>query len=311
MHEFSNADLKKLAERRGSTAPRLANRVAVVTGASRGLGKFFAEVLAGEGAHVILAARSQGALQKSVAAIDRAGGTSHAVEMDVTQVESVTTAFETMVERWGVPTIVINNAAVTEMVETLKQTPESFARILDTDLRGCWLVAREAARHILAKGGGGSIVNIASILGLRQGGQLTAYATAKAALIQLTKQLALEWARHQIRVNALAPGYFETDINREFFATEIRSCLDPSYSDAKARAPGGSSGAADAVGGRWRRIYYRSCTTGRRWTFGLKSLTAKFCCVSAEDPKLPALEFHPSYPHRCLIPTPADHFFAR
>lgn len=220
MHEFSNADLKKLAERRGSAAPRLANRVAVVTGASRGLGKFFAEVLAGEGAHVILAVRSQGALQESVAAIDRAGGTSHAVEMDVTQVESVTTAFETMVERWGVPTIVINNAAVTEMVETLKQTPESFARIIDTNLRGCWLVAREAARHILAKGGGGSIVNVASILGLRQGGQLTAYATAKAALIQLTKQLALEWARHQIRVNALAPGYFETDINREFFATE-------------------------------------------------------------------------------------------
>jgi len=222
MHEFSNAELKKLAELRGSAPPRLANRIAVVTGASRGLGKFFAEVLACEGAHVILAARSQSqeALQKSVADIDGAGGTSHAVEMDVTQVESVTTAFETMVERWGVPTIIINNAAVTEMVETFKQTPESFARIIDTNLRGCWLVAREAARHMHAKGGGGSIVNVASILGLRQGGQVTAYATAKAGLIQLTKQLALKWARNEIRVNALAPGYVETDLNREFFATE-------------------------------------------------------------------------------------------
>ncbi|MGA3307031.1 MAG: SDR family oxidoreductase [Xanthobacteraceae bacterium] len=225
MHEFSNADLKKLPEIRGPVHPRLINRIVVVTGASRGLGKFFAEVLAREGAHVILAARSQDALQKSAADIDRAGGTSHAVEMDVTQVESVTTAFATMVERWGVPTILINNAGVTEMVETLKQTPESFTRILDTNLRGCWLVAREAARHMLAKGGGGSIVNVASILGLRQGGQVTAYATAKAALIQLTKQLALEWARHQIRVNALAPGYVETDLNREFFTTEKGKAL--------------------------------------------------------------------------------------
>jgi len=220
MHDFSNADLKKLEELRGSAHPRLANRIAVVTGASRGLGKFFAEVLAREGAHVILAARSQDALQKSAADIDRAGGMSHAVEMDVTQVESVTTAFETIVERWGVPTIVINNAGVTEVVETVKQTPESFAKILDTNLRGCWLVAREAARHMLAKGGGGAIVNVASIIGLRQAGQVTAYATAKAALIQLTKQLALEWARYEIRVNALAPGYVETDLNREFFATE-------------------------------------------------------------------------------------------
>ncbi len=220
MHEFSNAGLKKLMERRGSAPLRLADQIALVTGASRGLGKFFAEVLACEGARVILTARSREALQKSAADIDRAGGTSHAVEMDVTQAESITAAFKTVAERWGVPTIVINNAGVTELVETLKQTPESFAKILDTNLRGCWLVAREAASHMLAKGGGGAIVNVASIIGLRQAGQVTAYATAKAALIQLTKQLALEWARYEIRVNALAPGYVETDLNREFFATE-------------------------------------------------------------------------------------------
>jgi len=225
MHDFSSADLKNLEELRGSAHPRLGNRIAVVTGAARGLGKFFAEVLAREGAHVILAARSQDALQKSAADIDRAGGISHTVEMDVTQVESVTTAFETIVERWGVPTIVINNAGVTEVVETVKQTPESFAKILDTNLRGCWLLAREAARHMLGNGSGGAIVNVASIIGLRQAGQVTAYATAKAALIQLTKQLALEWARYEIRVNALAPGYVETDLNREFFATEKGQAL--------------------------------------------------------------------------------------
>jgi len=220
MHEFSSAALEDWAKIRGPANPRLTGRIALVTGASRGLGKFFAEVLAREGAHVILAARSQDALQKSVADIDRADGLSHALRMDVTQVDSVTTAFDTMVELWGIPTILINNAGITEMVETLEQTPESFTEILDTNLRGCWIVAREAARHMRAKSVSGSIVNIASIIGLRQAGQVTAYATAKAALVQLTKQLALEWARYGIRVNALAPGYVETDLNREFFASE-------------------------------------------------------------------------------------------
>jgi NAD(P)-dependent dehydrogenase (short-subunit alcohol dehydrogenase family) len=225
MHELSSAELSKLAEIRGTARPRISNRIAIVTGASRGLGRFFAETLAREGAHVILTARSQEALQECANAITRNGGASSPLEMDVTRVESVTAAFETIIEQWGVPTILINNAGVTEMVETLKQTPESFTKILETNLRGCWLTAREAAKHMIDKGVGGSIVNIASIIGLRQGGQVTAYATAKAALIQLTKQLALEWARHNIRVNALAPGYVETDLNREFFVTEKGQAL--------------------------------------------------------------------------------------
>jgi NAD(P)-dependent dehydrogenase (short-subunit alcohol dehydrogenase family) len=197
---------------------RLKNRIALVTGASRGLGRFFADTLAREGAHVILAGRSDP--QAIVDGIAHAGGTAHAVDMDVARDESIFDAFEYVVSQWGPPAIVVNNAGITEVVDTLDQEPAAFDRILATNLRGPWMVAREAARHMVAKKIGGSIVNIASILALRQAGRVTAYAVAKAGLVQMTKQLALEWARYGIRVNALAPGYVETDLNREFFATE-------------------------------------------------------------------------------------------
>jgi NAD(P)-dependent dehydrogenase (short-subunit alcohol dehydrogenase family) len=219
VHEFGNAELAKLAELRGSSSPRLINRVAVVTGASRGLGKFFAEILAREGAHVILAARSS-KLQDVAESIQRSGGISHYVELDVARDDSVVLAFERIISQWGCPSIVINNAGITEMIETLDQKPSSFDRILATNLRGPWMVAREAAKHMVANKVPGSIVNIASILALRQAGRVTAYAVTKSAVVQLTKQLALEWARYGIRVNALAPGYVETDLNREFFASE-------------------------------------------------------------------------------------------
>lgn len=204
---------------------RLAGRVAVVTGASRGLGRFFAELLAREGARVALLARSTTMLEETAAAIGAAGGTALPVSMDVRQADLVTQAFAAVITRFGVPTVIINNAGVTDTVETLRQSPEAFSDIVAVNLRGPWLVARQAATHMLAAQTPGSIVNIASILGLRQAGQVTAYASTKAALIQLTKQLALEWARHGIRVNALAPGYVETDFNRDFFATEKGAAL--------------------------------------------------------------------------------------
>jgi len=219
MPELGNAELAKLAELRGSSSPRLINRIAVVTGASRGLGKFFAEILAREGAHVILAARSS-KLQDVAESIQRSGGISHYVELDVARDDSVTLAFERIISQWGCPSIVVNNAGITEMIATLDQKPSSFDRILATNLRGPWIVAREAAKHMVANKVPGSIVNIASILALRQAGRVTAYAVTKSAVVQLTKQLALEWARYGIRVNALAPGYVETDLNREFFASE-------------------------------------------------------------------------------------------
>jgi NAD(P)-dependent dehydrogenase (short-subunit alcohol dehydrogenase family) len=204
------------AHRRGQ--PRLKDRLALVTGASRGLGRFFAETLAREGAHVILAGRSSPS--DAIDGIARAGGTAHHVEMDVMRGDSVLRAFEQMNAQWGSPCIIVNNAGITDVADTLEQEPADFDRILTTNLRGPWMVAREAARHMVAKKIRGSIVNIASILALRQAGQVTAYAMAKAGLVQMTKQLALEWARYGIRVNALAPGYVETDFNRDFFQTE-------------------------------------------------------------------------------------------
>jgi NAD(P)-dependent dehydrogenase (short-subunit alcohol dehydrogenase family) len=204
------------AQRRG--LQRLKNRIALVTGASRGLGRFFAETLAREGATVILAGRSNS--QDIIDGIAGAGGTAHAVEMDVMRDDSILRAFEQINGKWGGAGVVVNNAGITDVVDTLEQEPADFDRILTTNLRGPWMVAREAARHMVAKKISGSIVNIASILALRQAGRVTAYAVAKAGLVQMTKQLALEWARYGIRVNALAPGYVETDFNRDFFQTE-------------------------------------------------------------------------------------------
>jgi NAD(P)-dependent dehydrogenase (short-subunit alcohol dehydrogenase family) len=218
MSDVRKADVAAATDARERLAPRLKNRIALVTGASRGLGRFFAETLAREGAHVILAGRSN--LQDIIDGIARAGGTSHAVVMDVARDDSILGAFEQITARWGSPSIVVNNAGITEVVDTFDQDPADFDRILATNLRGPWLVAREAARHMVAKKIPGSVVNIASILALRQAGRVTAYAVAKAGLVQMTKQLALEWARYRIRVNALAPGYVETDINRKFFATD-------------------------------------------------------------------------------------------
>ena len=218
-----SADPAAAADR--SVPTRLAGKVALVTGASRGLGRFFATVLAREGARVALAARSETSLEEAAAAIRRAGGVAEAVAMDVAAPDQVAHGFSSIRERWGVPTIIVNNAGITETVEALRQTPESFDAILDVNLRGPWLVSREAARHMIADKVGGSIVNVASILGLRQAGQVSAYATTKAGLIQMTKQLALEWARYDIRVNALAPGYVETDFNRDFFQTEKGAAL--------------------------------------------------------------------------------------
>jgi NAD(P)-dependent dehydrogenase (short-subunit alcohol dehydrogenase family) len=218
MAQLGDADLTAATKTRSVSGQRLANRIALVTGASRGLGRFFAETLAREGAHVILGNRSD--VPELADAIARAGGKANFVAMDVTRDDSILRAFEEIVTQWSAPAIVVNNAGITEVVDTLDEDPAAFDRILSTNLRGPWMIAREAARHMVAAKIAGSIVNVASILALRQAGRVTAYATAKAGLVQMTKQLALEWARFGIRVNALAPGYVETDFNRDFFQTE-------------------------------------------------------------------------------------------
>ncbi|HET6522301.1 MAG TPA: glucose 1-dehydrogenase [Geminicoccaceae bacterium] len=204
----------------------LGGRVALVTGASGGLGLHFARTLAGAGARVVLAARRREQLEANVAAIVAARGEAAAVAMDVTDPASVDRGVAEVAERFGDPaTVVVNNSGVTVFETALDLDPADWDKVMDTNAKGAWLVARAAARRMIDAGVGGSIVNIASILGFRVAGRVAPYAASKAALLHLTRALALEWARHRIRVNALAPGYVETELNRDFFASDAGKAL--------------------------------------------------------------------------------------
>jgi NAD(P)-dependent dehydrogenase (short-subunit alcohol dehydrogenase family) len=197
----------------------LKGRHALVTGASSGLGRHFARLLAGAGARVAVAARRRAPLESLVEEIRAGGGDAHAVELDVTSAAAVARAFDQAEAEAGAVTTLINNAGMAITKAALEVDEGEWDRVLDTNLKGAWLVAQEAARRMVRDKAPGAIVNVASILGLRVSGGVAPYAISKAAVVQMTKALALELARHQIRVNALAPGYIETDLNREFFAS--------------------------------------------------------------------------------------------
>jgi NAD(P)-dependent dehydrogenase (short-subunit alcohol dehydrogenase family) len=188
----------------------------LVTGASGGLGEHFATLFAACGADVIVAARRADRLQALTQRLRESHGVkSEAVALDVCSAPSVRAAFE-RTAGWGGIDIVVNNAGVSVGKPALEQSESDWDHVLGTNLKGAWLVCTEAARRWVAAGRGGSIVNVASILGERAANGLAPYAASKAGLLQLTKALAAEWARHAIRVNALAPGYIETDLTREF-----------------------------------------------------------------------------------------------
>jgi NAD(P)-dependent dehydrogenase (short-subunit alcohol dehydrogenase family) len=172
------------------------------------------------GAHVVLASRRIEQLQKIVSDIKQRGGKAHAFELDVTNPDSVQLFFDA-VATISAPNILINNAGVSVSKPLLEQSEADWDHVIDTNLKGAWLVATEAARRMVAAKQGGSIINVASILGERQIGGVAPYAISKAGVLQVTKTMALELARYQIRVNAILPGYVVTDLNRDFLHSEF------------------------------------------------------------------------------------------
>ncbi|UZF91404.1 SDR family NAD(P)-dependent oxidoreductase [Bosea sp. NBC_00550] len=193
----------------------LSGKRALVTGASGGLGLHFAKLLARHGADVTLAARRPAALDAACAEIAARGGKASVLSLDVVDSASIK---EALAGRSF--DILINNAGISGAGRAADLGEADWDAVIDTNLKGVFLVAQAVARGMRETDRGGTIVNIASILGHRVAGGVSAYAASKAGVIQLTKALALEWARDGIRVNALCPGYIETDINRDFFASE-------------------------------------------------------------------------------------------
>ena len=203
----------------------LAGNHVLVTGASSGLGKHFAKRLAEAGATVTLAARREQALAASVKEIHESGAQAEAVVMDVSSPASVDRGLDQAERLFGPVNVLINNAGVTETRPALEVDESGWDQVIDINLKGAWLAAQRAAQRMIHHKIGGSIVNIASILGLRVTGGVAAYAVSKAGLVQMTKVLALEWARYGIRVNAIAPGYIETELNSDFFASSAGQAL--------------------------------------------------------------------------------------
>ncbi len=200
---------------------RLEGRRALVTGASSGLGRRFALTLARAGAELVVVARRADRLADLVAEIEKLGSPAIAVSLDVTESASIVACFDEIERRAGGPAdIVVNNAGVTVAKPALRHTETDWDTVVGTNLKGGWMVAQEAARRLVAAERPGSLINIASILGERVAGGVAPYAISKAGLVQATKALALELARHDIRVNAILPGYVVTDLNRDFLESE-------------------------------------------------------------------------------------------
>lgn len=199
---------------------RLDGLLAVVTGASSGIGRHCSMMLASMGATVVLGSRRIDQLQHTVTEIAQGGGKAYAFSLDVSNNDSVKAFFDA-VGTIGHPNILINNAGTSISKPLLEQSEADWDRVMNTNLKGAWLVATEAARRMVAAKQGGSIINIASILGERQIYGVAPYAISKAGVLQITKTMALELARHHIRVNAILPGYVITDLNRDFLNSEL------------------------------------------------------------------------------------------
>ena len=204
----------------------LKGRVALVTGASSGLGRQFAKALADNGAAVALVARRADRLADIKKAIEAAGGRAVAIEADVTDRAAMLRAFDATEAAFGTVTILVNNAGIAQSSKrAIEVTAEEWRKVLSVDLDAVFYNAQEAARRMLAAKQPGAIINIASVLGFGVSKGVAAYATAKAAVVQVTKALAVELAFKGVRVNAIAPGWFVTEINDKFLAGEAGEAL--------------------------------------------------------------------------------------
>jgi 3-oxoacyl-[acyl-carrier protein] reductase len=203
----------------------LNGRVALVTGASSGLGKQFARALADNGAAVALVARRVERLKALKDEIEGRGGKAVAIEADVTDRAAMTHAFDAAEKAFGIVTILVNNAGIAHGGRAVEMSPEEWRRVLSTNLDAVFFWAQEAARRILAANKQGAIVNIASVLGLAVSKGAVAYATAKAGVVQVTKALAVELAFKGVRVNAIAPGWFVTEMNDEYLNGEAGAAI--------------------------------------------------------------------------------------
>lgn len=198
----------------------LNEKVALVTGASSGIGYRLSLALAEAGAKVIATARRIEKLNQLVSEISEKGGEAIAISIDVTDRNSVRSAFEEGQDKFGVADIILNNAGVADSQQFLKTSKESFDFTMRTNVDGAWNVAQEAAQRLVGKEKPGSIINMASVMGLGGKAQNATYCTSKGAIIQLTRALAMDLCRFGIRVNALAPGWFVTEMNEPFLMSE-------------------------------------------------------------------------------------------
>ncbi len=202
------------------TSFRLDGRVAFVTGASSGIGQALALAFARAGASVALTARRIDRLAKLADVIKAEGGQAMTVALDVTDRERITRAFDEVTAKLGVPDVILNNAGIAKPALFLKTDTQALESTMATNFTAAWNVSQEAAHRLVAAKRRGSIINVISVLGIGVGAGYAAYSASKAALAHATRAMALEFVRYGIRVNGIAPGWFVTEMNADFFATE-------------------------------------------------------------------------------------------
>ena len=220
---------------------RLEDKVAVVTGASRGLGRAIAVALAEAGAAVALAGRSKPDLEETAALVTAAGGRAVAVPTDVASYAAVEALIEVTTSTFGRLDILVNNAGIARVKPFVEMSPEDWQAVVGVNLTGAFNGCRAAARHLIAQGSG-KVINLASVLGAVGLPGYTVYGATKGGVIALTRSLGVEWARHNVQVNAIAPGWFVTDMNEAAFA-------DPRIGDRLTRdIPARRTGRPEEIG---------------------------------------------------------------